>query len=121
MSGNQSPPHATQTFIAVAELIARGCYVVRSLHDWIRDHDRWPDLCGAPASRAHTLDCGGRHRNDRTRDSDGREGHPSEGPPGTVAAGWRSPAQKRSYPAQVIDKSFLLKVALFVCPGPQDR
>src|SRR6266511_1656953 len=87
MSGNQSPPHATQTFIAVAELIARGCYVVRSLHDWIRDHDRRPNLWGAPASRAHTLDCGGCHRNDWARDSDGREGNPSEGPP-TVAQDW---------------------------------
>ncbi len=45
------------------------------------------NLCGAPASRAHTLDCCERHRNDWTRDSDWREGNPSEGPAGTVAVG----------------------------------
>src|SRR6202171_653515 len=56
----------------------KGCHVIRSLRDWVRDRDRRPDLCRILGSHGRTLDGGGRGRTFRGGDSDRCKGDTSE-------------------------------------------
>src|ERR1039458_547149 len=62
--------------------LKRRSHVVRTLCDWVRNHDRRTDLRRAPGAHAHALDCHGRDHTLGPWDSVGGKGNAAEGSSG---------------------------------------